>query len=104
MTQILHVSMHGVPVGRISFDARDDRHDFQYTASWKQKRDAFYLSPAIALDKPVISGSVKMTLAAQMNLRGRLNLPVAAVEIRRVLEPVQLIGRFDRSAYVHRTG
>ncbi|WP_213295271.1 HipA domain-containing protein [Paraburkholderia sacchari] len=50
MRHALDVSTNGEPVGSLGFEPREDRYDFRYEDGWLARRDAFPLSPHIALD------------------------------------------------------
>ena len=60
MTQhLLHVCTQSRPVGQLTFDAVENRYGFRYHRSWSAHPEAFFLSPAIPLDRdPESPGSI----------------------------------------------
>ncbi|WP_322087239.1 HipA domain-containing protein [Burkholderia sp. BCC1999] len=50
MPHRLSISTNGSPVGRLTYDARQDDYGFAYDPSWQARADAFSLSPCIPLD------------------------------------------------------
>lgn len=45
----LRVTTGNAPVGTLSFESREERYGFDYDAAWRQRDDAFPLSPHIPL-------------------------------------------------------
>lgn len=63
MNHVLHVSTHGDAVGMLNFESREDRYGFGYAPAWQQNPAAYYLAPAIPLDRaPDSAGSVQRFL------------------------------------------
>jgi hypothetical protein len=50
-THALDVSIHGDAVGQLEFESHADRYGFAYTPDWKANRSAYYLAPAIPLER-----------------------------------------------------
>ncbi|MCA7950240.1 HipA domain-containing protein [Burkholderia seminalis] len=49
MAHRLLISTNGLPVGQLTYDARQDDYDFSYDPAWQARADAFALSPSIPL-------------------------------------------------------
>ncbi|RQR65480.1 type II toxin-antitoxin system HipA family toxin [Burkholderia sp. Bp9125] len=63
MNHVLHVSTHGDAVGMLNFESREDRYGFRYAPAWQKNPAAYYLAPAIPLDRaPGSGGSVQRFL------------------------------------------
>lgn len=62
MTHLLHVSTQGQAVGRLTFDQQESQYEFKYVEDWMSASGAYYLAPAIPLDRPPVRGAVQRFL------------------------------------------
>jgi serine/threonine-protein kinase HipA len=55
----LYVSTHANTVGQLEYQSREERYGFEYASAWQANREAYYLAPAIPLDRaPDSPGSI----------------------------------------------
>ncbi|MBY8603325.1 HipA domain-containing protein [Burkholderia arboris] len=60
MVHRLGISTNGLPVGQLTYDARQDEYGFSYDPAWQTRANAFALSPCIPLDgSPLPVGAIQ---------------------------------------------
>ncbi|MGS0894657.1 HipA domain-containing protein [Burkholderia stagnalis] len=81
MDHRLGISTNGVPVGQLTYDARQDDFGFSYDPAWRARADAFALSPCIPLDGGAVPAGAVQRFIGNLLPEGRA-LEVAAAMYR----------------------
>lgn len=96
MVHRLSISTNGSPVGRLTYDARQDDYGFAYDPSWQARADAFSLSPCIPLDGgPLPAGAVQRFIGNLLPEGRALEVAAAMYQISKdnVFGLIRMLGK-----------
>ncbi|WP_217590222.1 HipA domain-containing protein [Burkholderia pyrrocinia] len=96
MAHRLSISTNGSPVGRLTYDARQDDYGFAYDPTWQARADAFALSPCIPLDGgPPPAGAVQRFIGNLLPEGRALEVAAAMYQISKdnVFGLIRMLGK-----------